>query len=161
MFVRTARETDVSDIAHIYTSRLRTVGVDAVSPGDGGGASGAVPDETRLERDVQQTDEHGWVVAVDDDRVVAAAGGELVGESAGEVFSLHAHPEVGMTDAGSAVLQTITAQQVVAGVREQYATCLADDEEALSFYRAQGFDVVSPPSDADGTGESVRLVRRI
>ena len=157
MFVRTARETDVSDIAHIFTYRWQSVTDGATAAGEGESASETRFDETRLQRDVEQTDEHGWVVAVDDDEVVAAAGGELVGDSSGEVVSLHAHPDVQMTDAGTAVLQTITAQQVVAGAREQYATCLADDDEALAFYSAHGFE---PLSDAD-TGESIRLVRRI
>lgn len=158
MFVRTARETDVSDIARIFTSRWRDESGGVVSVGDDESAPETRFDETRLQRDVRQADEHGWVVAVDDDEVVAAAGGELVGDASGEVVSLHAHPDVQLTDAGTAVLQTITAQQVVAGAREQYATCLAHDDDVMSFFRTHGFEVVS---DAERTGESVRLARRI
>ncbi|WP_416840201.1 GNAT family N-acetyltransferase [Haloferax sp. DFSO52] len=161
MFVRTARETDVSDIARICTSRSHPTTGGSISVGDGGSVSELQFDETRLARHVQQSDEPGWVVAVDDDRIVAAAGGAVRDSSVGEVVSLHAHPEVQLTDAGSAVLQTITAQQVVAGAREQYATCFADDDEALSFYRAQGFDVVSADAAADDSADTVRLVRRI
>ncbi|KAB1198031.1 MULTISPECIES: GNAT family N-acetyltransferase [Haloferax] len=161
MFVRTARETDVSDIARIYTSRWNDVAGGAISVGGGGSVNEAQFDEERLVRVVQQTDDSGWVVAVDDDEVVAAAGGQLVGESSGEVVSLNTHPEVKMVEAGAAVLQTITAQQVVAGAREQYATCLADDEEALSFYRSHGFEVVSTDPDTDESAGDVRLVRRI
>ncbi|WP_411967371.1 GNAT family N-acetyltransferase [Haloferax sp. YSSS75] len=158
MFVRTARETDVSDIAHIFTSRWGDVAGGAVSVGEGDTVSETRFDVTRLQRDIRQADEHGWVVAVDDDAVVAAAGGDLVGDESGEVFSLHAHPDVQLTDAGTAVLQTITAQQVVAGAREQYATCLPHDDEALSFFSEHGFEVVSEDT---GSGGAIRLVRRI
>ncbi|KAB1187380.1 MULTISPECIES: GNAT family N-acetyltransferase [Haloferax] len=161
MFVRTARETDVSDIAHICTNGWRDAMGGATAVGETEALVERQFDETHLSRELRQAGgDHGWVVAVEDDEVVAAGGGRLTDSAAGEVFSLHTHPETHRVEAGAAVLRTLTAQQVIGGAREQWASCLDGDEEMLSFYREQGFEVVSSAS-SDGSPASLRLVRRI
>ncbi|KAB1193150.1 GNAT family N-acetyltransferase [Haloferax sp. MBLA0076] len=161
MFVRTARETDVSDIAHICATGWRDAASGESALDETVALVETRVDEKGLARDVQRTDgDHGWVVAVEDDTVVAAGGGRLTDDASGEVFSLHTHPEVHRAEAGNAVLRTLTAQQVVAGARQQWAWCPDGDDEMLSFYREQGFEVVASVG-TDDAPESLRLVRRI
>ncbi|WP_049915367.1 GNAT family N-acetyltransferase [Haloferax mucosum] len=162
MFVRTARAADVSSIAHICAEGWRDAAGDIAPADEVDSAVETRFAESRLRREVQTADDmHGWVVAVEDGEVVAAGGGGMTGERRGEVFSLHAHPDVRGSGAGTALLRTMTAQHVVSGAREQWASCLDGDEHTLSFYQSRGFEVADSTPHDEIPAESVRLVRRI
>ncbi|WP_396611533.1 GNAT family N-acetyltransferase [Haloferax sp. S1W] len=162
MFIRTAREPDVPDIAHICATGWRDATADIVADERVESTVEARFGKSRLTREVRRADDmHGWVVAVEDDAVVAAGGGGLTGSETGEVFSLHVHPDSRGSGAGTALLRTITAQHVVNGVREQWASCLDGDEETLSFYRARGFEISGRDQHEALPAESLRLVRDI
>ncbi|AFK19714.1 GNAT family N-acetyltransferase [Haloferax mediterranei ATCC 33500] len=162
MFVRTARAADVSDIAHICAEGWRDAAANIVAPTEVGSVVDARFSESRLHREVRKADDiHGWVVAVEDGEVVAAGGGGMTDKRRGEVFSLHTHPDVRGSGAGTALLRTMTAKHVVSGAREQWASCLDGDEDTLSFYRARGFDVADSQPHDDLPAATLKLVRRI
>ncbi|WP_410766467.1 GNAT family N-acetyltransferase [Haloferax sp. DFSO60] len=161
MFVRTARETDVPAIATICAEHWREVS----SRGAGVETAEAVItdrfDERTLRKEIRFPDDwHGWVVAVEDDEVIAAGGGGMTDSAAGEVYSLMVHPERSGAGARTALLHTITAQQVIDGAREQWASCVDGDDSAQSFYDQQGFDVATRRSSDDAV-ETIRFVRSI
>ncbi|SEL14358.1 GNAT family N-acetyltransferase [Haloferax larsenii] len=162
MFIRAARHEDVPDIAHICATGWRDATADIVADENVEATVETRFETSRLEREVRRADDmHGWVVAVEDGRVVAAGGGGLTGTKSGEVFALHVRPDARGSGAGTALLRTITAQHVVGGAREQWASCLDGDEETLAFYRARGFDVTGRTRHDALPTESLQLVREI
>lgn len=164
MFVRAARETDVPDIATICAEHWRRSSAEVLDTDSVEMVIADRFDERTLRKEVRFPDDwHGWVVAVTDDsnEVLAAGGGGMVNAGAGEVYSLFAHPDRPTMGARTALLQTITAQQVVDGAREQWASCAEGDDDALSFYDTHGFDVSTRRPHDDTGVETVRLVRSI
>ncbi|MFC7202769.1 GNAT family N-acetyltransferase [Haloferax namakaokahaiae] len=162
MFVRTARETDVPAIATICTEHWQGVSEHDIGADPVEAVVADRFDERTIRKEVRFPDDwHGWVVAVEDDEIVAAGGGGMTDSAAGEVYSLFVHPEWFGSGARTALLQTMTAQQVVDGAREQWASCVDGDDSALSFYSEHGFDVATRRSH-DGTSvETVRFVRSV
>jgi GNAT superfamily N-acetyltransferase len=98
-------------------------------------------DPERVRREVEDPQGwDGWWVAEDDGRVVAAGGGGMVGDAAGEIFVLYADPRQRRRGAGTLVLEAITERQVEAGAREQWAAVTPGNAKGIPFYLARGFE---------------------
>jgi ribosomal protein S18 acetylase RimI-like enzyme len=107
----------------------------------------------------------GWIVAVEDGRVVGAGGGGMIEPGVGEIFVLYLDPDRRREGIGTLLLDAITDQQRAQGAHEQWVSVDPDNAKGLPFYRARGFVVAGErpawgqaPEDAR---VSLRLVRRL
>ena len=75
----------------------------------------------RIRREIAELEGwDGWIAAVEDDTVVGAGGGGMVGSGVGEIFVLYLEPARRGEGIGTLLLEAITEQQRVRGAREQW-----------------------------------------
>ena len=104
----------------------------------------------------------GWLVAVDGDRVVGAAGGGIVDPGVGEVFVLYLDPARRREGIGTLLLDAVTQQQLAQGAREQWVSVEPENAKGLPFYEARGFEVRGErPASGDESRVTLRLMRRL
>jgi GNAT superfamily N-acetyltransferase len=108
---------------------------------------------------------NGWIVAVEDDKVVGAGGGGLTEPGVGEVFVLYLDPTRRGEGIGTLLLEAITTQQRSQGAREQWVSVEPDNAKGLPFYYARGFELRGERPQWGTSPEeglvSLRLVRRL
>ncbi len=121
-------------------------------------------DPTRLNAEVLDPKGwDGWLVALEDDRVVGAGGGGLTEEGHGEVYVLYVDPDEQRRGIGTSLLRRMTEQQTAQGATWQYVSVAKGNELGLTFYEKHGFEVIGEhPSFGETLScTSIRLRRAI
>ena len=97
--------------------------------------------EERIQKEILHTDFYwnGWVVAVENERVIGAGGGGFLAETVAELFVLYLDPARKREGIGSRLLERITADQIQRGAKEQWVSVAKDNAMAIPFYEAVGF----------------------
>jgi ribosomal protein S18 acetylase RimI-like enzyme len=104
----------------------------------------------------------GWLVAVDGDSVVGAAGGGMIDPGVGEVFVLYLDPARRREGIGTLLLDAVTERQLAQGAREQWVSVEPENVKGLPFYEARGFEVCGErPAWGDESRVTLRLMRRL
>ncbi|MBM6619441.1 GNAT family N-acetyltransferase [Bacillus suaedaesalsae] len=88
----------------------------------------------------------GWIVAVENNVVIGAGGGGMIGDEEGELFVLYLDPTRRGEGIGTLLLEEITRLQVENGAKYQWVSVLKDNEKGIPFYEARGFKFVSEVS---------------
>jgi len=83
----------------------------------------------------------GYFVAVEDGKVIGAGGGEMVNDTAGELFVLYVDPNRRNEGIGTRLLQAITDQQLALGATEQWVSVQKGNMRGIPFYEARGFEL--------------------
>ncbi|KAA0550051.1 GNAT family N-acetyltransferase [Bacillus sp. BGMRC 2118] len=81
----------------------------------------------------------GWVVAVENNKVLGAGGGGMIGDNEGEVFVLYLDPTRRGEGIGTLLLEEITRVQIENGAKYQWVSVLKDNNKGIPFYEARGF----------------------
>lgn len=81
----------------------------------------------------------GYFVAIENNKVVGAAGGGMIGEEAGELFVIYLDPTRRNEGIGTLLLHTITLQQKEFGAIEQWVSTPKNNQKGIPFYEARGF----------------------
>ncbi|UTR06007.1 GNAT family N-acetyltransferase [Alkalihalobacillus sp. LMS6] len=97
--------------------------------------------EARVTKEVQEQSKHwgGYVVALDGEEVVGAAGGGLLNDVQAELFVLYLLPNRRNEGIGSKLLAAITEQQRSFGATEQWVSVAKNNDKGIPFYEARGF----------------------
>ncbi len=108
----------------------------------------------------------GYFVAVEEDEVIGAIGGGMIGETSGEVFVLYLNPDRRNEGIGTRLLDVLTKQQKEEfHATEQWVSVAKGNQKGIPFYEARGF-IYSKEQRGYGNsgGEnfiSLRYVRKI
>ncbi|MFD2211231.1 GNAT family N-acetyltransferase [Virgibacillus halophilus] len=81
----------------------------------------------------------GYFVAIENEKVVGAGGGGMIGETTGEVFVLYLDPTRRNEGIGTWILNAITFQQKKFGADEQWVSVQKGNQKGIPFYEAKGF----------------------
>ncbi|HLS10317.1 GNAT family N-acetyltransferase [Lentibacillus sp.] len=104
----------------------------------------------------------GYFVAVENDEVIGAGGGGMIGKTAGEIFVLYLDPDRRNEGIGSKLLNIITNQQKEFGAKEQWVSVKRGNQKGIPFYEARGFTFKNEkPGYWDKTYTSLRYHRFI
>lgn len=107
----------------------------------------------------------GYFVAVEDEKVIGAGGGGMIGDEAGEIYVLYLHPERRNEGIGTKLLEALTEQQKQEGAKEQWVSVAKENKKGIPFYEAKGFQFDHEQLDyGNADGEqfvSLRYYRRI
>lgn len=97
--------------------------------------------EERIQTEILNTDFgwNGWFVASEDGRVLGAGGGGMIDQDCAELFVLYLDPQRKRQGIGSRLLESITADQIQRGAKEQWVSVAKENAAAISFYEAVGF----------------------
>jgi len=115
--------------------------------------------EGRIAREIEEPEGwDGWYVALEDDDVIGAAGGGMIGDDAGEVYVLRVDPDAQREGASTALLNAVTEDQRDAGAEVQWIS--VTDEVRTDFYRQHGF-TVEDREERPGGPDTLRLRRRV
>lgn len=122
----------------------------------------------RILKEVNNTgrDWGGYIVAVEDNEVIGAIGGGMIGETSGEVFVLYLNPERRNEGIGTRLLNALTKQQKeVYQANEQWVSVAKGNQKGIPFYEARGF-VFKNEQNGHGNIEeenyiTLRYVRKI
>lgn len=85
---------------------------------------------------------NGWVVALDDGKVVGAGGGGMISENHGELFVLYLDPSRRGEGLGSMILDAVTKELKECGAKEQWVSVTKNNDKAIPFYEAKGFNFI-------------------
>ena len=99
----------------------------------------------RLEKEVTEISRHwgGYFVAVENGKVVGAAGGGMESDTLGELYVLYLDPNRRGEGIGTLLLEAVTAQQKELGATEQRVAVAKGNQKAIPFYEARGFRYLS------------------
>lgn len=99
----------------------------------------------RLEKEVTEISRHwgGYFVAVENGKVVGAAGGGMESDTLGELYVLYLDPNRRGEGIGTLLLEAVTAQQKEWGATEQRVAVAKGNQKAIPFYEARGFRYLS------------------
>ena len=81
----------------------------------------------------------GWFVAVEDNKVLGAIGGGMIGKNKGEVFVLYLDPNRRGEGIGTLLLNTLIQVQIQNGASEQWVSVAKGNQKGIPFYEARGF----------------------
>lgn len=114
----------------------------------------------RLEKEVTVHDRSwtGYYVALEEDRVIGAAGGGMLTETVGELFVLYLDPERRGEGVGSQLLEAVTHELLAFGAKEQWVSVAAGNQKGIPFYEAKGFILDGPKVDRP---DSLRYWRQV
>lgn len=95
----------------------------------------------RITKEVAKSNKHwgGYFVAVENEKVLGAGGGGMIGEAIGEIFVLYLDPERRNEGIGTKILEAITVQQKEYGANEQWVSVQKGNQKGIPFYEARGF----------------------
>ncbi len=96
----------------------------------------------RILDEVTTSDRHwgGYFVAVENDEVIGAGGGGMIGEDEGEIFVLYLDPNRRNEGIGTILLDAITHQQKEEfNAKKQWVSVEKDNQKGIPFYEAKGF----------------------
>ncbi|MDY0393975.1 GNAT family N-acetyltransferase [Virgibacillus halophilus] len=95
----------------------------------------------RISEEVTVSNRHwgGYFVAIENEKVVGAGGGGMIGETTGEVFVLYLDPTRRNEGIGTWILNAITFQQKKFGADEQWVSVQKGNQKGIPFYEAKGF----------------------
>jgi ribosomal protein S18 acetylase RimI-like enzyme len=82
---------------------------------------------------------NGWIVAVDDGKVVGAGAGGMISENHGELFVLYLDPDRRNEGLGSMILDAVTNELISYGAKEQWVSVTKHNNKGIPFYEAKGF----------------------
>src|SRR5690625_2368662 len=85
---------------------------------------------------------NGWVVALDDGKVVGTGGGGMISENHGELFVLYLDPGRRSEGLGSMILEAVTKELKTYGAKEQWVSVTKNNDKAIPFYEAKGFNFI-------------------
>lgn len=85
---------------------------------------------------------NGWMVAIDDGKVIGAGAGGMISENHGELFVLYLAPNRRNEGFGSMILDAVTKELKAYGAKEQWVSVTKDNEKAIPFYEAKGFNFI-------------------
>ena len=122
----------------------------------------------RILKEVTETSKEwgGYFVAVEENEVIGAGGGGMVGDTSGEIFVLYLNPTRRNEGIGTMIVDAITKQQKEEfNATEQWVSVAKGNQKGIPFYEAKGF-IVSHERDGHGSvdGESyisLRYCRKI
>ncbi|WP_229720305.1 GNAT family N-acetyltransferase [Oceanobacillus neutriphilus] len=101
-----------------------------------------VYNRARILREVSESnrDWGGYFVAIENGKVVGAAGGGMIDEEIGELFVIYADPDRRNEGIGSGLLNTITKQQKEEyGAQSQWVFIQKGNMKGIPFYKSKGF----------------------
>ncbi|QKY71739.1 GNAT family N-acetyltransferase [Lentibacillus sp. CBA3610] len=102
----------------------------------------------------------GYFVAVEDEKVIGAGGGGMIGNTTGEIFVLYLDPGRRNEGIGTIILNAITDQQKEFGAREQWVSVQKGNQKGIPFYEARGFTFkYEKPGYANVEGENYISLR--
>ncbi len=82
----------------------------------------------------------GYFVAVENDEVIGAGGGGMIGETEGEIFVLYLNPHRRNEGMGTILLEAITKQQKQEyNATTQWVSVQKGNLKGIPFYEAKGF----------------------
>lgn len=96
----------------------------------------------RILREVTESnrDWGGYFVAVENGKVVGAAGGGMIDEEVGELFVIYIDPKRRNEGIGSKLLDTFTKQQKEEyGAKKQWVSVQKGNMKGIPFYESKGF----------------------
>lgn len=95
----------------------------------------------RISKEVNVSNKHwgGYFVAIENDKILGAGGGGMIGEATGEVFVLYLDPKRRNEGIGTKILEAITKQQKEFGANEQWVSVQKGNQKGIPFYEARGF----------------------
>ncbi|TMU87175.1 GNAT family N-acetyltransferase [Bacillus sp. BHET2] len=96
----------------------------------------------RILEEVTTSDWHwgGYVVAMENDEVIGAGGGGMIGDSDGEIFVLYLDPTRRNEGIGTLLLDVITQQQKEEfKASKQWVSVQQENQKGIPFYEARGF----------------------
>lgn len=96
----------------------------------------------RILDEVTNTNSHwgGYFVAVENDEVIGAGGGGMIGETEGEIFVLYLNPQRRNEGIGTMLLNAITKQQKQEfNATMQWVSVQKGNLKGIPFYEAKGF----------------------
>lgn len=83
----------------------------------------------------------GYFVAIENDEVIGAGGGGMIGDTSGEIFVLYIDPSRRNEGIGSMLLDAITTQQKQYNATEQWVSVQKGNNKGIPFYEARGFQL--------------------
>ncbi|MCA1060340.1 GNAT family N-acetyltransferase [Rossellomorea aquimaris] len=98
--------------------------------------------DKRILKEVTTSDRYwgGYFVAVENDEVIGAGGGGMIGETEGELFVLYLDPTRRNEGIGTLLLEAITQQQKEEfHANKQWVSVQKGNEKGIPFYEARGF----------------------
>ncbi|MFP7479496.1 GNAT family N-acetyltransferase [Terribacillus saccharophilus] len=89
---------------------------------------------------ISNRDWGGYFVAVEEGKVIGAAGGGMIGDEVGELFVIYLDPTRRKEGIGTKLLDAITKQQKEEyGAKEQWVSVQKGNRKGIPFYEAKGF----------------------
>ncbi|KMJ60507.1 acetyltransferase [Bacillus sp. LL01] len=96
----------------------------------------------RILDEVTKTNRHwgGYFVAIENNEVIGAGGGGMIGETEGEIFVLYLDPERRNEGIGTILLDAITQQQKQEfNANKQWVSVQKGNLKGIPFYEGKGF----------------------
>jgi GNAT superfamily N-acetyltransferase len=96
----------------------------------------------RIMEEVTKSDRHwgGYFVAIENEEVIGAGGGGMIGETDGELFVLYLDPTRRNEGIGTLLLDAITQQQKEElHASKQWVSVQKGNQKGIPFYEAKGF----------------------
>lgn len=118
--------------------------------------------QQRILKEVTHTDRNwgGYFVALEDEEVIGAGGGGMIGDTSGEIFVLYMDPKRRNEGIGYRLLAAITEQQKNWGATEQWVSVQKGNQKGIPFYEAKGFSFqYEKPGYANKEGEDFVSLR--
>lgn len=100
----------------------------------------------------------GYYVAVDNGKVVGAAGGGMLDRTTGELFVLYLDPNRRGQGIGSQLLEAVTQALRNMGAKQQWVSVAKANQLGIPFYEARGFIYQYPKPD---NSEVLRYLRKL
>ena len=99
----------------------------------------------RIQKEIIETNDqwNGWYVALDNAIVVGASGGGFISEGIAALYVFFLDPNRKRQGIGSRLLQVITEDQKNRGAHEQWVSVAKNNQMAIPFYEAVGFQFIS------------------
>ena len=117
----------------------------------------------RILEEVTESNRHwgGYFVAVENSKVVGAAGGGMIDEGVGELFVIYVDPNRRNEGIGSGLLNAITKQQKEEyNAKKQWVSVQKGNMKGIPFYESKGFKFQSENMSKDYPGYSTYIKLR-
>jgi GNAT superfamily N-acetyltransferase len=116
----------------------------------------------RILDEVTTSDRHwgGYFVAVENDEVIGAGGGGMIGDTDGEVYVLYLDPSRRNEGIGTLLLDAITQQQKEEfHASKQWVSVQKGNQKGIPFYEARGFVYVQEQHGYGNDEEDYKSLR--
>ncbi|WP_087972232.1 GNAT family N-acetyltransferase [Oceanobacillus rekensis] len=99
---------------------------------------------SRLLKEVTTTNPewNGWMVAVEDGKVLGAGVGGMISEDHGELHTLYLDPERTKEGIGTMILEAVTKELIEYGAKVQWVNVTKGNRKGIPFYEAKGFQFI-------------------